>query len=190
MAYAPATQAAEILSTLSETSRLCVLAELARCGSNGASLTDLTAALGLPAKVVGASVARLVAVGIVVRVGNSYCAQLGEMRELVGRLDATNPINDLLEEYPRLKGVFSHGRLVSTPELSVHGRDLAELVARLVQLTGPADEAEVNRRLAVVSDDVALLRRPCVDEGVWQRDRSGTTYLPAPAALASPSSDD
>jgi hypothetical protein len=179
MALTATTQAAEILSTLAEPNRLSVLAELARRGPDGASLTDLTAALNLPAKVAGASVARLVAVGVVARVGNSYCAQLAEMRDLVGRLDAMNPVNDLLDEYPRLKGVFSHGRLVSTPELSVHGRDLAELVARLVGLDGPVGEAEINRRLAVVSDDVALLRRLCVDEGVWQRDRSGTTYLPA-----------
>ena len=182
MALTSTTQAAEILSTLAEPSRLGVLAELARRGSDGASLGELATALGLPAKVVGASVARLVAVGVAVRVGNSYCAQLAEMRDVVSRLDAMNPISDLLEEYPRLKGVFSHGRLVSTPELSVHGHDLAVLVGQLVGLDGAADETEINRRLSVVSDDVALLRRLLVDEGVWRRDAAGTTYRPAAAA--------
>ncbi len=173
--------AAEILSTLGEPSRLRVLAELARCGPDGTGLSELAVTLGLPAKVVGASVARLVAVGLVVRVGSSYCAQLAEMRDTASELDRMNPVNDLLDDYPRLKGVFSHGRLVSNPELSVHGHDLAVLVGRLVGLTEPAGESEVNRRLAEIGDDVAMLRRLLVDEGVWQRDPAGAAYQPAAA---------
>jgi uncharacterized protein DUF2087 len=178
------THAAEILSALSEPSRLTVLGELGRRGADGASLVELSTTLGLPAKVVGASVARLVAIGAVVRVGNSYCAQLTELRAVADRLDAENPVTALLDEFPRLKGVFSHGRLVSTPELTVHGHDLAVLVGKLIALDGPADEAEINQRLSVVSDDVALLRRLLVDEGVWLRDRAGTVYRPADRASA------
>jgi hypothetical protein len=179
MSLIATTRAAEMLSTLAEPSRLRVLGEMARRGANGTTLSELGAALGLTPKVVGACVARLVAVGLAVRVGDSYCAQLGDARAIVDDLDAAHPVNQLLEEFPRLKGVFSHGRLISAPELSVHGHDLAVLVGRLIDLNGPATEAEINDRLSVVSDDVALLRRLLVDEGVWRRDRSGSHYEPA-----------
>ncbi len=80
--------------------------------------------------------------------------------------------------------MFTHGRLVTLPDVSIHGHDLAMLLGRLIDFDGAVDEAEINRRLAVVSDDVAQLRRLMVDEGVLVRDRAGTTYemaTPAPA---------
>jgi DNA-binding transcriptional ArsR family regulator len=175
---APITRAAEMLSTLSDSSRVAVLAELSRRGGDGANLTDLGSALGLPAKTIGAAVARLYALGVVVRVGDAYCARLAEFRDVAAALDEANPVNALLEEYPRLKGVFSHGRLVSLPEVSVHGRDLAEMCGRIVAIDRPVDEAEVNRRLAAISDDVAFLRRLMVDEGVLTRDPAGSVYEP------------
>jgi DNA-binding transcriptional ArsR family regulator len=175
------TRAAEMLSALAEPSRLATLAELSRRGGDGASLSELGAALGLPAKTIGASVARLYALGLVVRIGDAYCARLAELRDVATALDAANPVTAVLEDYPRLKGVFSHGRLVSLPEVSSHGRDLAEMCGRIVAIDGPVDESEVNRRLAAICDDVAFLRRLLVEEGVLIRDPSGSVYQPATA---------
>ena len=57
----------------------------------------------------------------------------------------------------------THGRLVTLPDLSIHGHDLAMLLGRLIDFDGRVDESEINRRLAVVSDDAAQLRRLMVD---------------------------
>src|SRR5262249_27143129 len=70
--------------------------------------------------------------------------------------------------------------MVTLPDLTVHGTELARLLGRLIAFDGAVDEPEINRRLAVVSDDVAHLRRLLVEEGVLYRDRAGTTYRTAP----------
>jgi hypothetical protein len=167
-----------MLATLAEPSRLGTLAELARRGGDGATLGELAAALSLPAKTVGVAVARLQALGIVVRTGNSYRAKLGELRDAATSLDAANPVNGLLADYPRLKGVFAYGRLVSSPDIAKYGHDLAELAGRAIGVEGPISEAEVNMRLSRICDDVAFMRRLMVDEGVLTRDPSGSVYSP------------
>lgn len=173
MSVIEAARAAELLSSLGDPTRLAVLATLDR---GPLDLTELATAVGRPVRQVGDAVARLVGYGAVKRVDGRYVAVLETFRDAANALDATNPIAPLLTAFPRLQGVFSHGRLVALPDLSLHGHDLAVLLGRLVALDGEVDEAEINRRLAVVSADVAVLRRLMVDEGILVRDAAGRAY--------------
>jgi DNA-binding transcriptional ArsR family regulator len=172
-------RAAELLALLGDRTRLLMLAEVARHDATGATIGEIATAVGEPMRKAGDACARLVALGVMTRVDGRFVARLDGLRNAAADLDDAHPITPLLDDYPKLKGIFSHGRIVSMPVLSVHGADLATLMARLCALEGPVDEPEINRRLAAVSDDVALLRRLMVDEGVVIRDRAGTTYSPA-----------
>jgi hypothetical protein len=173
-------RAAELLSTLADQTRLRVVAELARCGQAGATMPALAGALDIPLDKVRQAVSRLIGLEVVERVGqNTFVVRLSGLRAAAAALDGLSPVTALLEEYPRLKGCFSHGRLVAMPSVDAHVADLAELLGRLVAVEGVVDEAEVNRRLAVVGDDTAALRRLMVDMGVLLRDRAGTAYTAA-----------
>lgn len=178
-------RAAELLALLGDRTRLIMLAEVAKRGTDGITIGEVATAVGVPMRQAGDACARLVALGVLDRVDGRFVARLDGLRDAAADLDDAHPITPLLDDYPKLKGIFSHGRIVSMPVLAVHGADLATLMGRLCALDGPVDESEINRRLSVVSDDVALLRRLMVDEGVMTRDRAGTTYRPA-AALATP----
>lgn len=172
-------RAAELLSLLGDEARLRILAEVARRGAEGATLSEVAAAVDVSIRQAGDAVSRLVSLDVVDRIGRDrFVARLSGLRDAAGALDDTHPVNALLDDYPRLKGVFAHGRLVGMPVLAVHGADLAALLGRVVALDGPVDESEINRRLAVVSDDVAALRRLMVDTGVVTRDAAGTVYAP------------
>jgi hypothetical protein len=168
---------AELLALLGDRSRLLILAELAR-RDGGATLGELVAALDAPMRAVGDACARLVGLGVVAREGGRYVARLDGLRDAAAAIDAANPVSALLADYPRLRGAFSHGRIVAMPELSVHGPALAEMLGRLIALEGEVDEPEINRRLYAVSEDVAALRRLLVEEHVVMRDAAGTTYWP------------
>jgi len=173
-------RAAELLSLLGDRTRLLVLAEVTRRGEGGATIGEITAAVGVPLRQAGDACARLVAMDVLTRAaGGRFVGRLEGIRDVAAELDEAHPITPLLDDYPKLRGIFSHGRLVSLPVIAVHGTDLAELLARFVALDGPCDEPEINRRLAPLSDDVAVLRRLMVDEGVLRRDLAGTTYQPA-----------
>jgi DNA-binding transcriptional ArsR family regulator len=178
-------RAAELLSQLSHPVRLAIVADLARRSASGGRpllIAEIAAAVDVPIRDAADAVSRLYALGLLERVGHAYTTRLATLRDAAGDLDAENPVNALLAEAPRLRGVFTHGRLVALPDLDVHGRDLAQLLGRLIRFDGEVDEAEVNRRLALVSDDVAQLRRLMVDEGVLVRDRAGSRYAMAPRA--------
>ena len=177
-------RAAELLALMGDRTRLLILAEVAGCGTDGATIGEVAAAVGTPMRSAGDACARLVALGVLTRVDGRFVARLQGLRDAAADLDHAHPITPLLDDYPKLKGIFSHGRIVSMPVLSVHGADLAALMGRLCALDGPVDEPEINRRLAAVSDDVALLRRLMVDEGVVIRDAAGTTYAPPPVHVA------
>jgi DNA-binding Lrp family transcriptional regulator len=171
-------RAAELLSMLADRTRLRVLAELSRCGQSGATMPALAEALDIPLDKVRQSVARLVGLEVVERVGqNIFVVRLSGLRAAAAALDDLSPVTALLEEYPRLRGCFSHGRLVAMPS-DTHGADFAEFLGRLVAVEGVVDEAEINRRLAVVGDPAAL-RRLMVDTGVLVRDSAGTAYTAA-----------
>ncbi|HEU0238202.1 MAG TPA: DUF2087 domain-containing protein [Micromonosporaceae bacterium] len=172
-------RAAEMLSQLSHPLRLGIIAELARRQADGGRplvLAEIAAAVNVPIRTAGDAVSRLYALGLLDRDGDGYVAVLSTLREAADDLDAENPVAVLLADTPRLRGVFSHGRLIAYPDLREHGPDLARLLGRLIDFDGSVDEAEINARLAVVSDDVAALRRLLVDEGVLVRDRAGTRY--------------
>ena len=178
-------RAAELLSQLSHPLRLSIVGELtwrAADGQRPLTIPEIAAALDAPMRKVADAVARLHAIGLLERTDQTYAVRLTTLRDAADDLDAENPLTDLLADAPRLRGVFTHGRLVTLPDLSIHGRDLATLLGRLIDFDGAVDEAEINRRLAIVSDDVAQLRRLMVDEGVLVRDRAGSTY-----EMASPS---
>ena len=195
---AQAARAAEALAQLSSPVRLTVLATLAARGAEGASLAELAYAADLPVAKVGDACSRLVAAGLATGSGNGfYRARLEGLREAAAAVDRLQPIAPLLAEYPQLRGNFAHGRLTSLPPtLSDRYELIGELFARFLALDSAAtdawssgrrgepepsedglyEEAEINRRLAVVADDVAGVRRMLVDTGWLERDRAGTTY--------------
>jgi DNA-binding IclR family transcriptional regulator len=183
---AEAARAAEVLTQLSSPHRLRALAELMR-RTEGASLAELSYALDLPLPETGDACARLASLGLASGSGNGfYRARPEGLREAAAAVDALQPITPLLRDYPQLKGYFQHGRLTSLPPtLSDRTPVLGELLTRFLALDGLCDESEINRRLAVVADDVAGVRRMLVDTGYLERDRAGTTYgvgRPVPAA--------
>jgi hypothetical protein len=172
-------RAAELLSQLSNPLRLTILGDLVRRAEDGQwplTVAEIAAAVDAPIRDTANAVARLHYLGLLDRVGAGYAPRQQALRDAANDLDAEHPVTALLEDAPRLRGVFTHGRLVGLPDLSVHGRDIAVLLGRLIEFDGVVDEAEVNRRLSVVSDDVAALRRLMVDEGVLVRDPAGTEY--------------
>jgi hypothetical protein len=183
-------RAADLLSQLSHPLRVSIVGELTRraaAGERPLTIAEIGAALDAPIRKVADAVSRLHGVGLLERIDEAYTARPATLREAADDLDAESPLTNLLTDAPRLRGVFTHGRLVNLPDLSIHGRDLATLLGRLIDFDGAVDEAEINRRLAIVSDDVAQLRRLMVDEGVLVRDRAGTTYeMATPAAAGSP----
>jgi hypothetical protein len=172
-------RAAELLSQLSHPLRMSIVGELTRRAADGRrplAIAEIAAALDAPIRKVADAVSRLHSAGLLERLDQTYTVRLATLREAADNLDAENPLTELLDDAPRLRGVFTHGRLVTLPDLSIHGRDLAMLLGRLIDFEDAVDESEINRRLAVVSDDPAQLRRLMVDEGVLVRDRAGTTY--------------
>jgi len=175
-----AARAAEILAQLAGRTRLLALAELVRCGKDGASLAELAYRLDLPLAETGDACARLVALGVATGSGNGfYRARIEELREASAAVDRLQPISALLAGYPKLRGNFAHGRLTSLPPtLSDRYALIGELLARFLALDGLYDEEAINRRLATVTDDVAGVRRMLVDTGWLERDRAGTTYGP------------
>jgi len=173
-------RAADVLTQLSSDLRLLALAELVRCGKDGASLGELSYRLDLPLAKVGDACARLVAIGVATGSGNGfYRARLEGLREAAAAIDRAQPIAGLLAEYPQLRGNFAHGRLTTMPPTLSDRYDLlGELLSRFLALDGLYDEDQINTRLAEVTDDVAAVRRMLVDTGWLERDRAGTTYGP------------
>lgn len=187
MSVAVRVRAAELLSQIADENRLLVLGAMARRGADGATLTEIGEELGQPLTKVGDACARLVALGVAHRAGSRFTAHLAGFRAAAGDLDSLHPISALLSAYPRLRGSFSHGRLVSVPALGEGYDQLARMLAEFVDLRGEVDEAEINRRLRDVSDDVAMLRRMLVDLGWLVRDRDGRTYRPGSPESVVPS---
>lgn len=175
---AEAARAAEILAQLAVDSRLLALAELVRCGKDGASLRELAYRLDWTLPDTGDACARLVALGVATGSGNGfYRANIDALRESAGALDRAQPIAALLADYPQLRGNFAHGRLTSLPPtLSDRYEMVGELLARYLALDGLFSEDEINRRLAEVTDDAAGVRRMLVETGWLERDRAGSTY--------------
>ena len=151
---------------------------LLRRGRDGATLAELAYALDVPLQQAGESCARLASIGLASGTGNGvYRAQPDVLRSAAAAVDRLQPITPLLAAHPALTPLFRHGRLASMPPtMSDRYGELGELVARFLALEGPHDEDEINRRLAVITDYVAGVRRILVETGWVARDRAGTTY--------------
>ena len=175
---ADAAHAAEILSQLANPARLSAFAELVRRGGEGATIAELAYALDVPVQKAGEALARLSGVGLATGTGNGvYRAQPSALRDAAAAVDRMQPLAPLLADYPSLRGSFAHGRLTSLPPTLSDRYDLVgELVARFLALDGLHDEDTINRRLSVITDDVAGVRRMLVETGWLERDRAGTTY--------------
>jgi hypothetical protein len=175
---AAASHAASILTHLSHPDRLAVLAELSRRGSAGGTIAAVAASLDLPVTRVGDACSRLRGIGVVSGTGNGiYRARLEGLREAAADVEKAQPISRLLVAYPELKPHFAYGRIKELPPTLSDRSDLmGELLARFLDLDGLYEEAEINRRLSLVTDDVAGARRLLVETGWLERDRAGTTY--------------
>ncbi len=79
-----------------------------------------------------------------------------------------------------LRPFFSDGRLKSMPmRPAVRHELLAHLVRTLFEEARPYTETEVNQHFAGVHDDTAMLRRYCVEGGLLQRTKDGSSYRAA-----------
>ena len=175
---AEAARAAELLTQLSNPARLRAFAGLVARGKEGFSVTEMSFLLDMTKPEAGEALGRLAALGLASGTGDGYYRAKPEvLREAAQALVGTLPIAPLLKEYPQLKSFFAHGRLTSLPPtLSERYEQIAELLARFLAVRGVLTEDEVNKRLAVVTDDVAAVRRMLVETGWLERDRAGTSY--------------
>lgn len=103
-----------------------------------------------------------------------------ELRELAPAADAVDPYER------RVLATFldDEGRLKAHPMK----RKKFEVILRHALRTwftdgGPWDEAEVNRRVRPLTDDVASIRRGFIDHGFMTRDPRGAEYVKTPAAV-------
>ncbi|BCJ46279.1 hypothetical protein GCM10010168_52300 [Actinoplanes ianthinogenes] len=175
---AEAARAAELLTQLSNPARLRAFAELVRRGSEGSSLAEMAFHLDISKPEAGEALGRLAGLGLASGSGDGYYRAKPEvLREAAQALVSTLPIAPLLREYPQLKSFFAHGRLIALPPtLSERYEQIAELLARFLAVDDLLTEDEVNRRIAVVAEDVAAVRRMLVETGWLERDRAGSTY--------------
>jgi hypothetical protein len=175
---AAAARAAQVLTHLAHPDRLAVLAELSKRGSEGATIASLAEALDMPVTRVGDACSRLRGIGLATGTGNGvYRARLEGLREAAAEIEKEQPIARLLVIYPELRSNFAHGRIKDLPPtMSERSELMGELLARFLDLDGLYGEAEINKRLSSVTDDVAGARRMLVETGWLERDRAGTTY--------------
>lgn len=111
-------------------------------------------------------------------------AEIGLVREVDGRpvFDETGLRGILAEGAPpKPTGPQRHldrdGRIARYPARDGDRRELLEWVADQAVREGEVlGEAEVNERLAVFTDDVAVLRRHLVDHELLERTPSGSEY--------------
>ena len=186
---AEAARAAELLMQLAHPPRLLTYAALVRHGKDGVSIAELSIHLDLPRAEVGELLGRLVGAGLATGTGDGlYRAQGNVLREAAQSVGRAQPISALLANYPQLRSYFAHGRLTGLPPtMSDRYQQIAELFARFLAVEGVLTEDEVNRGLAVVTDDVAAVRRMLVETGWLERDRSGSAYGSARPLPHSPS---
>jgi hypothetical protein len=136
-----------------------------------ATLADLTADDGLTDARRVRALARLEELGLVAR----DAADRPRFDDRVIReLLAENPV-------PRVSGPERHldgsGRIDRYPVRADDRRALLAWVAdRALAEDEVLTEPQLNERLAVFADDVALLRRHLVDHGLVERTRSGSEY--------------
>jgi hypothetical protein len=163
-------RASALLNALSSPGRLALLAAVV--ADPGCSLTDLSATLEVPMKVLVKEVARLEDAGLVKVADRRVSADLSVLRGTADALVATLPIDGLLRTAPELRRYFVNGRLTTLTVDHQVKLTLAPLLARLLPGDRSLSEAEVNEALNQVHDDHAYLRRMLVDLGQLTREGS------------------
>ena len=169
----PVPDAAAIVGLLADDDRRRVLAALVL---GAATVDEVKATTGLPIRVVGSALARLVDGELVERAPDGSHLLLGEAfrRAAVAAADAgpaPDPTGDAPTDAARvLRTFFRGGRLTSIP--TTHTKRLV-ILDRLAQEFEPGvrySERQVNARLRPLHEDVAALRRYLVDDGFLDRE--------------------
>lgn len=121
------------------------------------------------------SLAALISAGLITETDDGYSASPTVFRDALAAAPRT----------PRATGperFFREGRLATLPSRDADRRAVLTVVASRSLSPGEVvTETEINTRLAMITDDVAALRRALVDTGLVERTRTGTAY-----ALAAP----
>jgi hypothetical protein len=170
--------AASLLGALSDPNVIRVLCwMLGREPSERGAVSVCGEALGLDSASVARVYGRLTASNLIVSDGPTIEVKLDSLRQAAGDLDGINPVVRRLQEFPHVKGLFSHGRLTSIPVESEPLESLALFLASFFVAGKSYSEPTVNHVLGQVHEDFAALRRMMVDLGVMTRDRSGVYTL-------------
>ncbi|SDS20245.1 hypothetical protein SAMN04489717_1940 [Actinopolymorpha singaporensis] len=169
---------ASLLTTLADPDALRMLGwMLEREPAERGAVSRCAQALGLDAPSTARLYGRLTAVGLIAADGPRIEVRADLLRGAAHELDEINPVVRRLEDFPYLRGMFSHGRLTSMPVDDAHLDDLAYFLASFFNRDVSYTEAEVNEIVREVDDDVATLRRLMVDVGVLTRDRNSVYAL-------------
>ncbi len=176
--------AASLLTTLADPDAVRMLGWMLERDPDGerAAVGRCGQSLGLDPKSTARLYGRLTAVGLIASDGPRIEVRTDLLRDAAHELDALNPVLRRLEDFPHLRGLFSHGRLTSIPVEDAHLDDLAYFLASFFDRGVCYCEAEVNETVRDVHDDVATLRRLMVDVGVMTRDRDSVYALADKAA--------
>jgi hypothetical protein len=169
--------AVDFMKTLLDADRLAVVG-LVAAGPHSAD--ELAARTGQPHRVVLATLAPLVAGGLVEQEGARYRLRREALRELAGSLPQPEPparavLYGMTEDERGVLARFFRGdRLVEIPANRKKRRVVLERIALDFEPGRHYPEGEVNDVLLGYHDDYAALRRYLVDEGLL--DRAGGEY--------------
>lgn len=167
--------AAAVLTALSDAERLRVYAWLVEL-DRAATLVVCAESLALDPARLRKIVGSLAAAGLVVQGGDGIRAHPEAVR--MAAVDALEslPLGRTVDAHPRLRSVLRNGvaeRLPVARELQI---ELARVLSDALPAFSEATEPELNRMLAPMTTDVALMRRLLVDEGMLHRDPAGAVY--------------
>lgn len=138
------------------------------------SLTAICAAADLPIRDVVDAIARLVAAGIVIEVGDSHRLVDGVFEHAARSEAPDSPPSDHPDQPEDVARVldlaFTDGKLVQWPAKRTKRLIVLDHMAQQFDIGTRYSEREVNERLATFDDDVATMRRYLVDEQFLDRD--------------------
>lgn len=159
----------EVVGLLADRCRRRVIARLDAEGP--ASIGELVAALGLPAREVVESLERLAHAGVVVAAGDEYSFH-DEVLQRSVREAAQERVGDLGDEHTRIfRRYFFRNRLVQIPSEPAALEAVLTLIAEDFQPGEEYSEREVNTTLYGWHGDWAALRRLLVDNAYLTRER-------------------
>ena len=178
---AAAREAARILGLVAEPDRLRVVAALVL---GATTVAEIAAASDLEAREVERALGRLVAGDLVTKHPSGHRFMVEELQAAAARVAGERK---LLEALPGGRDAevaarfLRGGRLVSIPATRAKRLAVLDHLAQEFEPGRRYPERRVNQILAPFHDDVALIRRYLVDEGLLERDRgvywrSGGTF--------------